>query len=163
MHSTDTKQAVRFAKHSTRWTGYLIALVTLTVVILAPSATWAQIAGTADLQGTVSDSTGAVVANAGVTLTDEATLVKRATHSDGSGIYIFPDIPAGAYDLTVASKGFKTYEQKGVVLEVGSNISINPSLTVGSADIVVQVNAAGTQQLQTEDPTFKQTLTGNEV
>jgi hypothetical protein len=63
----------------------------------------------------------------------------------------------------VSSKGFKTYQQKGIVLEVGSNTSINPSLTVGSADVVVQVSAAGVQQLQTEDPTYKQTLTGNEV
>ena len=146
-----------------RWYEPLVWLSLFIALILAPCATRAQIAGTANLQGTVADATGAVVANAGVTLTDENTMVKRETHSNGSGIYIFPDIPAGTYDLTVSSKGFKTYAQKGIVLEVGSNTSINPSLSVGSTDIVVQVNAAGVQALQTEDPTLKQTLTADEV
>jgi len=163
MQDTATKSVVQPAAQAARWYDHLVWLSLLVALFLAPCATRAQIAGTANIQGTVADSTGAVVSNASVDLIDENTTVRRETHSDPAGIYIFPDIPAGTYDLTVSSKGFKTYEQKGIVLEVGSNTSINPSLTVGSADVVVQVNAAGVQQLQTEDPQYKQTLTGNEV
>ncbi len=94
-----------------------------------------------------------------VTLIDETTTVKRETQSDGSGIYIFPNIPVGTYDLTVSSQGFKTYEQKGIVLEVGSNISVNASLTVGSTDVRrSKLTRREVQALQTEDPTYKQTI-----
>jgi len=163
MQDPATKSVVQRAARAARWYDHLVWLSLFIALILAPCATRAQLAGTATIQGTVADSTGAVVSNADVILTDENTTVKRETHSESAGIYIFPNIPASTYDITVSSKGFKTYQQKGIVLEVGSNISINPSLSVGSADVVVQVSATGTQQLQTEDPTYKQTLTGNEV
>ena len=65
-----------------------------------PALSHAQIAGTANIQGTVTDSTGAVVADASIALTDEATQVKRTTVSDGSGVYLFPCVPIGTYDLT---------------------------------------------------------------
>ena len=122
----------------------------------------AQIAGTGNIQGTVADSTGAVVPNATVTLTDEATHVKRIAQTSGAGIYLFPGIPVGTYDLSAAAPGFKTYEQTRIVLEVGSSIAINPSLAVGNADVKIEVQAEGLA-LQTEDPTFKQTIDKNEV
>ena len=152
MRSTDTKQALPIANHTTRGAALLFFLFALAALLLAPCATRAQIAGTANLQGTVTDSTGAMVAGAGIALTNESTQVKRTTRSDGSGIYVFPNIPVGTYDLSVSSRGFKTFEEKGIVLEVGSDTSVNPVLAVGSADLTVEVNAAEVQALQTEDP-----------
>src|ERR1039457_3899772 len=116
-----------------------------------------QIAGTGSIQGTVSDATGSVIPNASVILTDEATHVSRKTASNSAGAYLFPGIPIGRYDLSAAAPGFKTYVQRGIVLEVGSNIAVNASLTVGSTDVKVEVQAEGLA-LQTEDPTFKQTI-----
>ena len=127
-----------------------------------PASLCAQIAGTANVQGTVSDATGAVVAHASVTLTSEATQVKRTTVSDASGVYLFPGVPIGTYDLAVTAPGFKTYEQKGIVLEVGSSIAINPALAVGAMSQSIEVQAEGLA-LQTEDPTFKQTIDSSEV
>lgn len=129
----------------------------LTAFVLAPSLLHAQIAGTANIQGTVTDSTGAVVSGAAVTLTDEATQVKRTSQSDSSGVYLFPALPIGKYDLTVTATGFKTYQQKGIDLEVGSSIAVNPSLSVGTASQSVEVEA-NALALQTEDATFKQTI-----
>ena len=131
-------------------------------ILLFATTSHAQIAGTANIQGTVSDSTGAVVPNATVTLTDEATQVKQTTVTSSAGVYLFPGIPIGTYDVTAAAPGFKTYVQRGIVLEVGSSIAINPTLSVGAADVQVQVQAEGLA-LQTEDPTFKQTIDHNEV
>jgi Carboxypeptidase regulatory-like domain len=116
-----------------------------------------QIAGTANIQGTVSDSSGALVPDASIVLTNEATRVSRKTTSDSAGIYVFPGVPVGKYDVTVIAPGFRTYSQVGIVLEVGSSIAINPSLTVGSTETKIEVQAEGLQ-LQTEDPTFKQTI-----
>ena len=134
----------------------------VTAFMLMPAGIRAQIAGTANVQGTVSDSTGAVVPHASVTLTNEATQVRRTTLSDASGVYAFPGISIGTCDLVVTAPGFKTYEQKGIVLEVGSSIAINPALSVGAASQSVEVQAEGLA-LQTEDATFKQTIDRNEV
>jgi hypothetical protein len=134
------------------------------ILLLALSATYAgaQIAGTGNIQGTVTDSTGAVIPNTSVTLTDEATQVKRTTKTSSAGVYLFPGVPIGKYDLSATARGFKTYLQKGIVLEVGSSISVNPSLAVGATSQEVEVQAEGLA-LQTEDPTYKQTIDQNEM
>ena len=126
------------------------------LLALSPTGN-AQIAGTGNIQGTVTDSTGAFVPKAAVTLTDESTHVARATTSDNAGVYVFPGVPISTYDLSVTAQGFKTYEQKGIVLEVGSSIAVNASLAVGTAEMKVEVQSEGLQ-LQTEDATFKQTI-----
>ena len=140
----------------------LILGLGVTAFMLAPAGIRAQIAGTANIQGAVSDSSGAVVPRASVALTNEATGVRRSTVSDASGVYLFPGVSIGTYDLVVTAPGFKTYEQKGIVLEVGSSIAINPALAVGTASQSVEVQAEGLA-LQTEDATFKQTIDQNEV
>ena len=133
------------------------AIVLCMAALTAGTQGNAQIAGTGNIQGTVADSTGAVVPNAPITLTDQSTLVAHRTTSDSAGVYVFPGIPVGKYNLTVMAPGFRTYERTGIVLEVGSNIAINPDLAVGSAQSKVEVHAEGLA-LQTEDPSFKQTI-----
>ncbi len=158
-----TKLVVQPAAHAARWYLHLVCLSLSIALLLWPRAAQAQIAGTASIQGTVTDSTGAVVANANIALTNESTQVKRTSRSDGSGIYVFPNIPVGTYDLSVSSQGFKTFLEKAIVLEVGSNISVNPVLAVGSTDVTVEVSVAQVQALQTEDPSYKQTVDSNEI
>ena len=127
------------------------------VFLLAANTLHAQLAGTGTIQGTVTDTTGAVVPGATLTLTNTATGVRRITQSDAAGVYLFPNIEIDKYDLQVAAPTFKTYVQTGIVLEVGSNIAINPALTVGAADTKVEVHADALA-LQTEDTSFKQTI-----
>lgn len=135
-----------------------IQLALLTVLLLCFSlAIHAQNAGNASVQGTITDATGAVIPNATVTITDNATHVKHTATSESSGLYTFPNIPIGTYTLTVSESGFQAYEQTHIVLEVGSSISINVKMTVGSTDQQVEVQAQGLA-LQTEDATFKQTI-----
>jgi hypothetical protein len=133
------------------------ALFGFAVFVLLPFTCMSQIAGTGNIQGTVTDSTGAFVAKATVTLTDESTHVARTTTTDNAGVYVFPGVPISTYDLGVTAPAFKTYEQKRIVLEVGSSIAINASLAVGTAEMKVEVQSEGLQ-LQTEDATFKQTI-----
>ncbi len=139
-----------------------VGILPLAAFLTCVLAIHAQIAGTANVQGTVSDSTGAVVPNATVTMTNQDTQIQQTTKTDGSGVYAFPDIPAGHYRLTASVAGFKTYVQPNVILEVGSNISINPVLQVGSQQQSVEVQAEGLA-LQTEDTSFKQTIDRAEV
>ena len=162
MQQASTSSEVRQEKKPLRRAMRLILTLSVTAFTLVPAGVRAQIAGTANVQGTVSDATGAVVGRANVALTNEATQVKRTTVSDASGVYLFPSVSIGTYDLAVTAPGFKTYEQKGIVLEVGSSIAINPALAVGAMSQSVEVQAEGLA-LQTEDPTFKQTIDKNEV
>ena len=131
--------------------------LSLMVLLLASGAMRAQVAGAGNIQGTVTDPTGAVIAHGTVTLTDEATQVVHTTRTDSSGAYSFPNTTIGTYTVSVAVPGFETYIKTGNVLEVGSNIAINVAMTVGRADQKVEVKA-DSLALQTEDVSFKQTI-----
>jgi hypothetical protein len=116
----------------------------------------AQTAGTASIQGTVNDPTGAAVPNAKVTVTNTDTATSRTTSSDAAGLFSLPNIPVGAYALTVEATGFSGFTQKGV-LEVGNNVQINPTLKVGSSSEHVEVQATGVA-LETESSSFRQVI-----
>jgi len=119
--------------------------------------TWAQAGGSASVQGTVTDQTGAAIPNANVTLTNVGTHAARSTVTDGSGLYSLPNVPIGPYSLGVSAAGFQAYTQTGIVLEVGNNIQINASLKVGDASEHIEVQSAGVA-LDTETSTFKQVI-----
>lgn len=132
------------------------------VLLLLATKVNAQVAGKGTIQGTVSDTSGAIVPDAAITLTQGGTDVKLETKSDGSGLFALPNIVPATYTLTVTAPNFETYVQKSIVLEVGSSIAINPVLKVGRADVQVVVQSEGLA-LQTEDATFKQTIDSNEI
>lgn len=117
----------------------------------------AQVAGQGQIQGTVTDATGAVVPNATVTLTNVATRAQLTATTSTTGVYVFPNISVATYDLSVTAAGFSTYVQKGIVLEIGSNIAVNLNLAVGATGEKVEVHA-DSLALQTEDSSFKQTI-----
>jgi len=122
----------------------------------------AQIAGTANVQGTVQDSSGAVVPNAAVTIIDAATQVSHSAKTNSAGVYVFPGLITGTYNLSVAASGFETYQQTGIVLEVGSSIAINVNLRVGRAETKIEVRSEGLA-LQTEDASYKQTIDSKDI
>jgi hypothetical protein len=137
------------------------ALSILLFLVLASSAC-AQVAGAGNIQGTVSDATGAVVPNAAVVITDLSTQVKHQGTTDSVGVYVFPNIEVGTYSVNVAMPGFKNYTQTNIVLEVGSSISVNVTMTVGASSEKVEVTADGLA-LQTEDVSFKQTVDAQDI
>ena len=122
----------------------------------------AQLAGTGNIQGTISDPSGAVIAGAHVAVTNTATGVKHETVTSGGGVFSFPNLAIGTYDLSATASGFKAYSQTGIVLEVGSNIGLNVGMSVGTESQEVRVEANGIA-LQTQDTSFKQTIDQKEV
>ena len=95
----------------------------------------------ATLTGVVSDPTGAVVPNAKITLKDAVSGTNRDTISNGDGYYTFASVPVGTYTLSVAGAGFKDYQASDIALTGGSQINVNITLTVGTADQTVSVDA----------------------
>jgi Carboxypeptidase regulatory-like domain len=91
------------------------------------------------ISGTVTDSSGAVVAKASITVTNMDTGVQQAVTTDDKGFYSFLDLPVGHYALLVLTKGFKPYTRTNVVIDVNSVLSINATLEVGEKTDTVSV------------------------
>jgi hypothetical protein len=115
-------------------------LLTLTLLSTAGAAVAQQ--ATAELNGRVTDSSGAVLPGVSVTATQTATGLVRSVVTDGAGNYLIPNLPTGPYRLEVALQGFKSYVQTGIVLQVGATPTINAALELGSLEESVTVEAA---------------------
>src|SRR6202047_5115947 len=89
----------------------------------------AQTGNASTIEGTVSDPSGAVVANATVTLHNPVSGLERSATTDGSGNFRFPNVPFNPYHLAVSAMGFAPYAQdveirSGVPLEVKINLQV---------------------------------------
>ena len=98
----------------------------------------AQVAGGA-IQGLVSDSSGAVLAAAQVTVTGVATGVSRSASTNSTGFYSIADLQPAVYKVTVSAPGFSSDSVENVVLTVGADLTINFKLAVGSSTQQVEV------------------------
>lgn len=101
----------------------------------------AQSVSTAQIQGTVKDASGAVVPGAAVVAVEIATGFAHATASGPRGAFVLPNLPAGAYTLKVSARGFTTYTQTGIILQVATNPTVNVQLKTGAQSQVVTVEA----------------------
>ena len=118
----------------------------LIVVLLCASTAMAQ--ATAQISGTVKDSSGAVLPGASVTATQTETGFKRETVSETDGLFILPSLPIGPYRLEVALQGFRTSIQTGIVLQVNSNPNVPVVLEIGTVQEAITVTA-NTQTVET--------------
>src|SRR5260370_19783218 len=102
----------------------------LMLAVLLSTPVYAQVSG-ATLSGTVSDTSGAVVTNAKVSIKNTATDVTRDVTTDSSGVYSAPNLLPGVYDITVVAAGFSTSVKSGLTLTVGATQALNISLQIG--------------------------------
>jgi hypothetical protein len=133
----------------------------LAFLVLFTSAALAQLT-TADILGTVTDATGAVVPNASVVLTNLGTNEKRTTQSNTSGDYNFTLLPVGHYSVSVKATGFEASITKDLSVEAGDRARNDVHLQAGSASTVVEVNAQ-TPLLQADNATVSSTVTAQAV
>jgi hypothetical protein len=122
--------------------------VILTISILGTGQAHAQVAG-ATLTGTVKDSSGAVIPNAQVAITDVATGVTHTVSPGSSGLYTAPNLLPGTYEIRVTATGFSMQLQKGVTLTVGAQQVLDFTMRVGQMNQTVEVT--------TEAPTVELT------
>jgi hypothetical protein len=106
------------------------------LAVLAASAT-AQ--STSQLNGSVTDSTGASVRGAKITLTDTANGLQRTATSNGSGLYQFLDVPPGDYQLEATASGFAPYVASKVTLVVKTPSTVNIQFRVAGVATSVEV------------------------
>ncbi len=122
-------------------------LLVLALVLIASSALGQAVSST--ILGTVTDSSGAVIIGANVTVTETATQTSRTSQTNESGNYSFPDLPPGNYILTAEVTGFKKEARKDISLLVNSSQRVDIQLTPGSVAETVEVTGAP-PPLQTE-------------
>jgi len=96
--------------------------------------------GTGALSGTVQDTGGAVIVGAKVTLTNDNTGLTRTSTTNEAGQFTVPVLPVGAYTVRVTQTGFAATEQKGLVVNVGSTITIRIELKPGAIDEVINIS-----------------------
>ncbi len=135
-------------------------LLLLTLVSLA--ATFAVAQENASITGTVTDSTGAVLPNATVVLTNTATDRQQQSKANADGIYIFGNLGVGQYSLSVSAKGFTKTTIGSIAVNAGQTVTENVSLKVGSASQTVTV-LAGALELQTQTNELSTLMTGKQV
>ena len=125
-------------------------------LLLWASTAFAQYT-TASLNGIVQDNTGAAVPGATVTVEQVGTGYKQEVKAGAGGEYLFPSLPVGEYQLTVAMSGFTTYVQKGIGLAVGQVATQAVTLTIGAVTQQVTVEG-GSNQVTTDDAAIAQVV-----
>ena len=117
----------------------------------------------ATLTGTVTDSSGAVVPNAIITITENGVNGgQRVVQSDGSGNYVVTNLPAGTYTVKVALTGYQEFLAKDIVLNVAEKRGFNLELRPGATSTTVTVEAAAVA-IDTESSAQAGTITGQQI
>lgn len=122
----------------------------------------AQAVGGGQIQGIVTDTTGAPVPGATVDATETESGLQREATTGPDGGYLIPNLPVGPYQLKVNKAGFETYEQSGITIQVGNNLRIDMPLKVGGASETVQVTSEASM-VQTEDQSVSQVIDAQRV
>ena len=105
-----------------------------------------------EITGEVRDAQGAVVPGADVSVTNVAQNVSRTTTTNEAGVYSFPALPPGKYNLRVTNPGFKTATRSDIELQVQQSARIDIELAVGQVSESVEVSASAAL-LSTENAT----------
>jgi hypothetical protein len=124
---------------------------------LVPVAAMAQATNSGDIRGTVQDSTGALIPDVTVTVTNLNTGITKVLQTNKAGLYDTNSIIVGTYSVTFEHPGFAKFERSKVSLEVG-NSEVNAILKIGNVSDVAVVEANDLPLLDTESGTQQTTL-----
>src|ERR1051325_10853253 len=106
-----------------------------------------------EITGEVRDSTGAVVPGVNVTIVNTATNATRSAVTNEAGVYSFPSLPPGVYNLRAEKQGFKSSTSANIEVQVQANVRMDLEMAVGSVSETIEVTGAATL-LSTENATI---------
>jgi hypothetical protein len=122
---------------------------------------WSQVS-TSRIEGTVVDTTNAVIASASVKVTNEDTGVSYDTRTASTGTYTVPSLTPGPYTVTVTHQGFETVTSKHNVLSIGAPLVVNLTLKVGATTETVEVQGAY-ERIETTNAAVSDVLTTEQI
>jgi hypothetical protein len=140
-----------------------IAGVCMAIVMACFTAMPAQAQYRTSIQGVVTDTTGAVIPGATLTLTDTANNNKVVRHSDAGGVFNFNALPADVFSLVVERAGFEKKVLDKLTLSPEQANSVNVQLVVGAAAQTVTVDASAAPAIDTETANNGRTISENEI
>jgi outer membrane receptor for ferrienterochelin and colicin len=135
-------------------------LVAFAVLALTFSA-FAQVQN-GQFSGTVTDPTGAAIADAKITVHNAATDLKLTTTTNSSGNFAVKEVPPGVYKITVEAAGFKTFNDNGVTANAGTIAHVDAKLQIGKASEVVEVTGEAAI-VNTEDSKLATTVSSTQI
>jgi len=137
---------------------FSFASVLLAGVLLMSATAWPQATSSNTVSGTVTDQQQAAIPGAEVRLLDPSTNQALAAKTNDAGRYIFVNVNSGTYGITVSKDGFSTYKVDNVPVEIGSPVTLNAVLQVGSTTTTVEVTATAGADLVTTNAAVGTTL-----
>ena len=143
----------------TTWRLFVIAVLLVFPASFAPA--WCQ-STSAAISGVVTDPSGAAIVNAEVTLKSINSSLVRKVNTDSEGMFAFPNIQQGVYELEVSAAGFKVLTQRNIVIRQYEQVRLPVSMEVGEVGERVDVSAA-VSQLNLETPEVKGTISRTEI
>ena len=120
---------------SSKFCRFLLLVTVMSIAVAALAAVGGSISGT------VKDPSGGVVPGAMLTLTNTALGSQFKTVADNQGLYTFPSLPVGRYDLTIEAPGFSVQKKAGLVIDADAALQINTALEVEGQTAEVSVSA----------------------
>jgi hypothetical protein len=142
------------------WKYFSLCFTFLAVLLVPAPKAWAQ--DNATITGTVEDSSGALLPNAAITLTNPATGQTRAATSNSAGAYRFANVGVGTYTLSSSAPGFQKNTTTNIVVNVAQTLEVNIALQVGSQGQTVTVEA-NALQVQTQTSELSTLISGEQV
>jgi Carboxypeptidase regulatory-like domain len=131
--------------------------IALMLALGAVSSTFAQIATTGQIVGTVQDQSGAVIPGVEVQLQNEETKAIQTATASTDGGFVFPTVLPGSYTLTATKQGFETTSYKGLIVYAARTTNHTVTLKVGAVNQVVEIQG-GAQLLHTTTTTISDTV-----
>ena len=128
-------------RHLLLWRAATLAIACAT--LLAPNALFSQATASGTIAGTITDSTGAVIPNAGVKLNGRGTGFTRSATTSEAGSYRFDLVPPGEYEVRATAKGFSTAVFANVRAAVSQTTTVDATLNPNAQSEVVTVEASG--------------------
>jgi len=138
-----------------------VLLAAVTMLSTAPRARAQQVA-VAEVDGRVTDPSGASVVGATAKMTAVDTRQVHTFTTDTAGFFRFPNLPVGAYTLEVNAAGFKLYHQTGIIVEVAHNVEQDVALQIGATSETVEV-AANANMVETKDSAIAQVIEQSKI
>ena len=141
---------------------YLVVLLALAISVGCAQSLLAQGTDLGTIRGTVTDPSGAVIANASVTIADLATNALRHTETNPHGEYQMFGLPSGTYKVTITAPGMTAHDITGIVLRGSDTVNANAVLKISTASESVAVTTEA-PTINTADQTISDTITSREV
>ena len=139
-----------------------LRVATLFVMLLVSClGLFGQATTTSSIVGQVTDSTQAAIPGADVTLTDLSTKIAHTASTNESGRYIFTNVDPGTYSLTIVKQGFAKSEIPSQPVEVGSTLTLNFKMELGTSTTTIEVRAVSGAELQTTNAAVGTTIGGD--